>query len=93
MSQLEREKAEIPCPGGGRSIRTTYGELARNSSLRSSKGHEYRFKSGDQVRFRRSMAKIEKLKKAFERDLERATQELSQAFQDVIGNADVIIKK
>ncbi len=39
MSDLEREKTEIPCPGGGREIRTTYGEIARKSSLKSSKGH------------------------------------------------------
>ena len=93
MGQLEREQAEIPCPGGGRSIRTTYGELARKSSLKSSKGHEYRFKQSDQSRFRRSMDKVERLKKEFERDMERATEELSQAFQAVIGNADVVIKK
>ena len=30
---LEREKTEIPCPGGGRAIRTTYGELARKAGL------------------------------------------------------------
>ena len=30
---LEREKTEIPCPGGGRAIRTTYGELARKTGL------------------------------------------------------------
>ena len=39
MSDLQREKTEIPCPGGGREIRTTYGEIARKSSLKSSKGH------------------------------------------------------
>ena len=43
MSQLAREKTEIPCPGGGREIKTTYGDLARRSSLKSSKGHEYKF--------------------------------------------------
>ena len=26
---LEREKTEIPCPGGGSPIRTTYGDLVR----------------------------------------------------------------
>ena len=35
---LEREQIEVPCPGGGRPIRTTYGEIARKSSLRSIKG-------------------------------------------------------
>ncbi len=37
---LKNEKTEIPCPGGGRAIKTTYGDLARKSSLKSNKGHE-----------------------------------------------------
>ena len=39
---LKNEKTEIPCPGGGRAIKTTYGDIARKSSLKSSKGHEYK---------------------------------------------------
>jgi len=93
MSQLEREKTEIPCPGGGREIRTTYGELARRSSLKSSKGHEYKFKSSDQSKFRRSMDKIERLQKDFERDMERAQKEFFEAFQNVIANADILLKR
>ena len=93
MGQLEREKTEIPCPGGGREIRTTYGELARRSSLKSSKGHEYKFKSSDQSKFRRSMDKIERLQKDFERDMERAQKEFFEAYQNVIGNADIVIKR
>ena len=93
MSQLEREKTEIPCPGGGREIRTTYGELARRSSLKSSKGHEYKFKSSDQSKFRRSMDKIERLQKDFERDMERAQKGFFEAFQNVIANADVLLKR
>ena len=93
MSDLEREKTEIPCPGGGREIRTTYGELARRSSLKSSKGHEYKFKSSDQSKFRRSMDKIKRLQKDFERDLERAQKEFFEAFQNVIANADVLLKR
>ena len=60
---LKGEKTEIPCPGGGRAIRTTYGDLARRSSLKSSKGHEYNFKSGDQIKLRRSMDRMESLQK------------------------------
>ena len=41
---LKNEKTEIPCPGGGRAIKTTYGDLGRKSSLKSSKGHVYKFK-------------------------------------------------
>ena len=93
MGQLEREKTEIPCPGGGREIRTTYGELARRSSLKSSKGHEYKFKSSDQSKFRRSMDKIERLQKDFERDMERAQKEFFEAYQNVIGNADILLKR
>ncbi len=87
MGQLEKEMTEIPCPGGGRSIRTTYGDLARKSSLKSSKGHEYKFKHGDQSRLRRSMDKIERLKKELGRKVkfeliaeERVTELCSQHF-------------
>ena len=45
---LKNEKTEISCPGGGRAIKTTYEDLARKSSLKSSKGHQYKFKSSDQ---------------------------------------------
>ncbi|NQU35197.1 MAG: hypothetical protein HQ521_18380 [Bacteroidetes bacterium] len=93
MSQLEREKTEIPCPGGGRMIKTTYGDLVRRSSLKSSKGHEYKFKSSDQSKFRRAMGKIESLQKDFERDMERAQKEFAEAYQNVIGNADVLLKR
>jgi len=93
MSQLEKEKTEIPCPGGGREIRTTYGELARRSSLRSSKGHEYKFKSSDQSKLRRAMDNLERLQKDFERKMERAQKEFSEAYQNVIANADILLKR
>ena len=69
---LKNEKIEIPCPGGGREIKTTYGDLSRKSSLKSSKGHEYKFKSSDQSKLKRAMDKIEKLQKNFERELVQA---------------------
>ena len=84
---------EIPCPGGGRAIRTTYGDLARRSSLKSSKGHEYKFKSSDQSKLRRSMDKMERLQKDFERDMERAQKDFSESLSDVIGNADILLKR
>ena len=90
---LAREKTEIPCPGGGRAIRTTYGDLARRSSLKSSKGHEYKFKSSDQSKLRRSMDKMERLQKDFERDMERAQKDFSESLSDVIGNADILLKR
>ena len=93
MSQLEKEKTEIPCPGGGREIRTTYGELARRSSLRSSKGHEYKFKSSDQSKLRRAMDNLERLQKDFERKMERAQKEFAEAYQNVIANADILLKR
>lgn len=89
---LEREKTEIPCPGGGRAIRTTYGEIARKSSMRSSKGHEYKFKSSDQNKLKRAMDKIEKLQKEFERDMERAQKEFGESLNNVLSNADIILK-
>ena len=93
MSDLQREKTEIPCPGGGREIRTTYGELARRSSLKSSKGHEYKFKSSDQSKFRRAMDKIERLQKDFGREMERAQKEFAEAYKNVIANADILLKR
>ena len=89
---LESEKTEIPCPGGGRAIRTTYGEIARKSSMRSSKGHEYKFNSSDQNKLKRAMDKIEKLQKEFERDMERAQKEFGESLNNVLSNADIILK-
>lgn len=73
---LKNEKTEIPCPAGGRAIRTTYGDLSRKSSLKSSKG-EYKFNSSDQSKLKRAMDKLEKLQKEFERDYERAQEDFS----------------
>ena len=90
---LEKQKTEVSCPGGGRPIKTTYGELSRKSSLKSSKGHEYRFKSSDQSKMKRAMDKMGRLQKEFERDMERAQKDFGEAYQAVIGNADILIKK
>lgn len=75
---LEREKVELPCPGGGREIRTTYGDLARRSSLRSSKGHEYKFKSSDQSKFKRAMQNMSKVKNDYEDDVKDIQKEMEQ---------------
>jgi hypothetical protein len=90
---LNKEKTEIACPGGGRAIKTTYGDIVRKSSLKSSKGHEYKFKSSDQSKLKRAIDKLERLQKDFERDMEKAQKEFAKSFSDVIGNADIIIKK
>ena len=90
---FKNEKTEIPCPGGGRAIKTTYGDLARKSSLKSIKGHEYKFKSSDQSKLKRAMDKIEKLQKNFERELERAQKEFGESLNNMIGNADIVLKK
>ena len=93
MSDLAKTKTEIPCPGGGYPIKTTYGEIARKSSLRSSKGHEYKFKSSDQSKLRRAMDNLERLQKDFERKMERAQKEFAEAYQNVIANADILLKR
>jgi len=90
---LKNEKTEIPCPAGGKAIKTTYGDLARKSSLKSNKGHEYKFKSSDQSKLKRAMDKLERLQKDFERDMERAQKEFGESLNDVIGNADLVLKK
>ena len=90
---LKNEKTEIPCPGGGRAIKTTYGDLGRKSSLKSSKGHVYKFKSSDQSKLKRAMDKLERLQKDFEKDMEKAQKEFGESYNSVISNADIIIKK
>ena len=92
-SDLGREKTEVPCPGGGSPIRTTYGDVARRSSLKSSKGHEYKFKSRDQSNLKNAMRKMENLQKNFQRDIERAQKEFYEAYQNVLGNADILLKR
>ena len=89
---LQKEKTEIPCPGGGRPIRTTYGDISKKSSLKSSKGHEYRFKYSDQSKLRSAMDKMEKLQKYFERDMQKAQKDFGLAFQNVLKNADILLK-
>ena len=104
MGQLEREKTEIPCPGGGSSIKTTYGDVAKKRSLKSSKGHEYKFKSSDQFKLKKTMDKMEdltedyqkdmeKAQKQFEKDMKNAQEDFGEAFQNVIGNADILLKR
>ena len=90
---LKNEKTEIPCPGGGRAIKTTYGDLGRKSSLKSSKGHVYKFKSSDQSKLKRAMDKLERLKKDFEKDMEKAQKEFGESYNSVISNADILLKK
>jgi hypothetical protein len=89
---LQKEKTEIPCPGGGRPIKTTFGEISSKSSLKSSKGHLYKFKSSDQSKLKRSMANIEKLQKDFERNMMKAQKEFETCVGNVLGNADIILK-
>ena len=93
MSELEREKTEIPCPGGGSPIKTTYGDVAKKSKLRSNKGHEYHFNNSSQSKLRNAMKKMESLQKKFEKEMGRAQEDFSEAFQNVISNADVVIKR
>jgi len=93
MSDLEREKTEIPCPGGGSPIRTTYGDVAKKSSLKSSRGHEYKFKYSDQSKLKSAFKKLEKLQKDFEKDMEQAQEDFAEAYQNVIANADILLKR
>tara|TARA_B100000029_G_C17417467_1_gene903032 strand:+ start:603 stop:866 length:264 start_codon:yes stop_codon:yes gene_type:complete len=86
---LEREQIEVPCPDGGRPIKTTYGEIARKSSLRSSKGHEYKFKYSDQSKMKRAMDQIARLQK----DMERSQKEFFEAYQNLLANADILLKR
>lgn len=90
---LSREKTEIPCPGGGRAIKTTYGDIARKSNLKSSKGHTYKFKSSDQSKLKRSMDMISRLQKDFEKNMAKAQKEFGENLSKVISNADVTLKR
>ena len=87
---LEKEKVELPCPGGGSPIRTTYGDLSRRSSLRSSRGHEYKFKSSDQSKFKRAMQDMTKVQENYEddvKDLQKEMEQLQKNFERNIGKA------
>ena len=93
MSDLERVKTEIPCPGGGSPIRTTYGDVAKKCSLKSSRGHEYKFKYTDQSKLKSAFKKLESLQKDFDRKMERAQEDFAEAYQNVIANADILLKR
>ena len=88
--QLLKENTEIPCPGGGRPIKTTYGDIIRKKTLKSFKGHEYKFKSSDQNKLRRAIDSLERLQKDFERKMEISQKEFTKAFQNIITNADIL---
>ena len=90
---LERERTEIPCPGGGSPIKTTYGDLAKKRTLKSNRGHEYEFKSNDQYKLKNAMRKMEQLQKKFTKDMENAQEDFGEALNDVIGNADITLKR
>ena len=92
MSELLKTKTELPCPGGGRSIKTTYGDVMKKSKLSSSKG-EYRFKFQYQSKMKSTVNKMESLQKKFEKEMGKAQEDFSEAFQNVISNADVVIKR
>ena len=93
MNELLKTKTELPCPGGGYSkIKTTYGDVMKKSKLSSSKG-EYRFKSQYQYKMKSAVSKMESLQKKFEKDMEKAQKDFFEAYQNVISNADIIIKR
>ena len=66
-------------------------KLPEKVSLKSSKCHK--FKSRGQSKLRRAMDNLERLQKDFERKMERAQKEFAEAYQNVISNADLIIKR
>ena len=103
-NNLEKEKIQIPCPGGGYPIKTTYGDVAKKSSLKSSKGHEYKFDNGDQYKLKKAMNKMEnltedyqkdmeKMQKQFEKDMKNAQEDFGEAFQNVLSGADILLKR
>ena len=50
-------------------------------------------KSIDQSKLNRAIDKLERLQKDFERDMERAKKEFGKSLNDVISNADLVLKK
>ena len=50
-------------------------------------------KSSDQSKLNRAIDKLERLQKDFERDMERAQKEFGKSLNDVISNADLVLKK
>ena len=93
MNELLKTKTELPCPGGGyNKIKTTYGDVMKKSKLSSSKG-EYKFKPQYQSKMKSAVSKMESLQKKFEKDMEKAQKDFFESFQNVISNADLIIKR
>ena len=81
---LEREKREIPCPSCGKDIEVVYRDLAGSKRETKCKkcGSSYQFNSSDQSRFRSAM-----------RDFERSQNKFGKTMQNVIANADVLVKR
>ena len=93
MSDLEKTKTEIPCPGGGSPIKTTYGDVAKKSKLKSNKGHEYHFNYNSQSKLKNAMKKLEQLQVKFEKDMKNAQVDFFEAYQNVLANADILLKR
>ena len=93
MSDLEKTKTEIPCPGGGSPIKTTYGDVAKKSKLKSNKGHEYHFNYSSQSKLKNAMKKLEQLQVKFEKDMKNSQEDFFEAYQNVLANADILLKR
>jgi hypothetical protein len=89
---MKNEIIQLPCPGGGRPEKVTYKDISTKSSIRTQKG-EYRFKSNDQSKLRHSLDEIERFQKEFEIKLKKLIENAEKCVQELIKNADVIIKK
>ena len=92
LKDLEKQQMKIPCPGGGSDIKTSIGDIAKKSSIKSYKG-EYKFKYSQQGKLKNAMKDIIKLHDKFEKELGKAQEEMMECVQDVLANADVLIKR
>lgn len=83
MSDLEKEKRELPCPSCKRAIKTTFGEIiSRREAKCTSCGSKYLFDSSTISAFRTSIS-----------NLVNAQEKFAESYEKVIEKADILLKK
>tara|TARA_B100001245_G_C22829343_1_gene398935 strand:+ start:779 stop:1072 length:294 start_codon:yes stop_codon:yes gene_type:complete len=89
MSNLSRERREMPCPGCRRDIVFTYDDLKSDREIKCRRcNSSYEIDRSEQSQFRSAMQKLE----SEMRDLERAQQELERAQERFSKEMDDLMK-
>lgn len=81
MSNLEREKKELPCPKCKRPIKTTLYDMFNKKEAKCSCGSMYKFDSSAASNLRSAIS-----------NLEKAEEKFTEAMQKIMSTADIVIK-